>query len=295
MFTFFFQESTDNWLISCCRECSCSDHCAYFGNCCHDKQNFSIDVSAYSSLPTPQCINTRRTPTSLVGQITVNISYTAIGTCPEDVEGVSTCFSESSLNIIDFIFVSGKSQFGTVIFRNRKCATCNNATEIREWTVKVVDCIEVANTAYSSIKELMEVVLNNCTTESIPYNSDEPYLDLYKCFNNNQVLRRCEGNNSQTVSQDIIQKCENHSPSYRHDYFTFLNKIYANYYCFKCNEPLVPLIEDCRVRVKDEQSFLDRGFTSVLDITYAEQLTKMEEKCMVNQIHDPYLVRSFES
>lgn len=137
---------------------------------------------------------------TLAGKISVNTSYIAIDACPGDEEGMSSCFSESSLNIKDFLFVSGKSQLGTVIFRNRKYATCNNATDIREWNLETGYCPEVAET--SNIAELIELLLYNCTLASVPSASDRDYLDMYRCFNHD-VIATCNNASSQLVSPEV--------------------------------------------------------------------------------------------
>lgn len=278
----------------CCRVCSCSDHCSHFGNCCHDKQNFSIDITTHSSLPTFKCINSRRMPAALADRVSGNTAYMVIRTCPEDAEGVSTCFSESSLKIKDFIFVSGKSQFGTVIFINRRCAMCNNATDIKEWDFKTLKCPEVGKTMNTTITKIIESVINNCIIESIPHSSDKVHSEMYRCFDNSLIIRNCNGNNSETVSQEFKQKCEELSPSSRHDYFIFIDATYANYYCFKCNNPETRPLSQCSTPNIGDRSFLDASFTALLDISYAYQLTEMEENCMSNQLHDPYLVRAFD-
>lgn len=276
---------------SCCRVCSCSDHCAHFGNCCHDKTDFSSsDVTTYSSLPTPRCLHSTRTPSHLVGKTVEDTGYIVIDTCPEDGEGPSTCFSELGLNIKDFLLVSGKSQFGTIIFRNRKCAMCNNATDIREWTIKTSHCPYIAQTSYSSISEFYEIVFNNCIIESIPSSSDERYIELLRCFFDSHVVSSCNEPTALNVSLEVKQKCENISMISRYDYFFYSDYLYANYFCFLCNNPYTTVPIECREKKHGLKNNLNNVFTTILDMTFTE---KLEENCMAGQLRDPYLVSLF--
>lgn len=271
----------------CCRVCSCSDHCAHFGNCCHDKTNFSIDVTTYSSLPTPRCLPSTRTPAHLVGKTVEDTGYIVIDTCPEDGEGPSTCFSELSLNIKDFLLVSGKSQFGTVIFSNRKCAMCNNATDIREWTIKTSHCPNIAQTSYSSISEFYEMVFNNCVIELIPSSSGEGYIELLRCFFDPHVVSSCNESNITDVSLEVKQKCENVSMISRYDYFFYNDYVYANYFCFLCNFPNAIPLTDCREKKDTSKGGLNNVFTAILDMSFTKEL---EVHCRAGQLRDPYLV-----
>lgn len=224
---------------------------------------------------------------TLAGKISVNTSYIAIEAFPGDEEGMSSCFSESSLNIKDFLFVSGKSQLGTVIFRNRKCATCNNATDIREWNLETGYCPEVAET--SNIAELIELLLYNCTLASVPSASDRDYLDMYRCFNHD-VIATCNNASSQHVSPEVRQMCEIRSPMFRHNFFVNKYGTYRKYYCFLCNNPYTVPSPTCKFQ--DDKANFGPSFSFIIDISLSDNTgeTTLEGKCETTQIFDPYLV-----
>lgn len=273
------QVLNDTGMRSCCRTCSCTDDCAYFGNCCPDKNWLSVpQVTRYP----PSCVQTRQVSSFFTGEDNDPTDR------PVDRYIITEfCHAGNGIpcrvgnDLMDYIFVSAKTD--GQIFKNRKCAECNGVFDIISWDLAIEGCPDAIDFVKLNLNlndtSLHQVILEKCILQLFPPASLKEKLNFFECFVEDIGL---------TCSNvDYNDKCEDSKVWNRHHFFLQRRTIFQNYNCFKCEHPDASVYKECI----DEAKFLKptTAFSAILDYTYF--MGRDTKLCRSNEVFDPFKVR----
>jgi hypothetical protein len=195
--------------MSLCPSCSCSDDCHVTGSCCPDK-------ILSSCVPTKFLVND-------IGNS--DIYFNIVSHCPLEKDDSQAESCTSPMNQFNFWAKTPvTSKTTNVSYASKRCAECHGETDITPWSYDVECPKEILDlSVYSDMEGLWaDMLLNNCTIQFIPHNSDS----LQLC-DTESVIRECNMTGRWDIYDDDLKTaCQAYWSTYG---------AFQNVFCFLCN------------------------------------------------------------
>jgi len=220
----------------CCGSCSCDLECGRTRNCC----TYEMDTYRLEEKEVSSCVK------AVVheGPIDPNgvMWYHMTDTCPSGSKCYPVEANEAPLMLPFSSLNDG------LIYINKACAECNNATVLVPWrvgfvcsTMNQVGLItdlttSVNNRMYSNYQD------KSCTVHYIP--PIEVDVTSKECFPESRIIRECSSKGERDISTKYQAQCLSFNATYQIQGQEY-TLVYANIYCALCNN--VTLKEDCNV------------------------------------------------
>ena len=199
---------------SCCRQCECEDVCFEKRTCCPDKyENNTVNVTKQVCLPSASYAKTYK-------KDRIFPHYFVRAKCPESYKDQLTrrkCENSEPESILDIPFVSSKN--GSVVYKNRHCATCFGELDIIPWKMMIGwSCItdiyidNDGNKVSFNQTFLIDAFLNKCTLSFVRPKSTS--WETTFCYKSDDLLSRCPESNyywsgfQNVVFYELKRKCE---------------------------------------------------------------------------------------
>ena len=272
----------------CCQPCLCTTNCVH-ENCCPGAiRHPTLHATCRAQN------DVFNVPRGLRESDTAQIEhsdYFIVDTCPENApeDLQRSCVEPKALE--DHVFVS--SSDNSVIFKNAKCAKCNEVFSYRIW--KQILYNKKAeypnfNTRFNSspIKNLA-----NTHAFSLPLKEDSHILAAHKCVTKANSQRICP---AKTMDTDLADKCL----SMEGRLFTTNGLTFPNTFCFACqNIVLVRNYPEKVCRYIEENRFLRKRYPLVVIVNYEspaqDALENGDRACESGDIQNPITVSTGET
>ena len=232
--------------VSCCQPCICTYKCVG-GNCCPESRP-SLSMRAVCRDQDAMFNGYRGLPPVFIPSGSY-INYYVVDSCPAGSGSKFRQACESPDELEDYVMVSSKDH--SVIFKNSKCAKCNNMFDFITWKLMIYNH-DIDYEDYNN-----DVVLRNWSQSS--YVFSQPPLKHAKQLAAHECFSSYKYNCEYEVEADAMHdKCHSQpSPLYTHRGLKF-----PNVYCFVCASKTTKVCEDWDVW----KSWTVFPFTLLVDI-----------------------------
>ena len=274
---------------TCCLKCTCDETCSEVGTCCPNKDRTKDEKAEL------HCVGTdiKRFPGKAAEK-----SYRIINECPDTEENEELARNCSSTNLTSLQKSAWVSERQTgKIYQNQFCATCHGVDpNIYVYWGVASDCPEAFNK--DNTVDIDNILLK--CPEIILEAPDEvkDTVSKYRCFPPD--FSTCnETGLWNTYNESIDSACLSFSmPFFKQGGKSRKGvKVFRNVYCYMCNfnANLKSVPQDCPVveELFSKSSWGPR-FSILLDTNeYLKETAGEKDACRVDEIYDPYLVRTF--
>jgi len=220
----------------CCGSCSCDSECGKTRNCCtYEIDTYRLDEKKVSSCMMAAFHHGPGYPHGAIW-------YHMIDTCPSG----DKCYTENA--DIAHLMLPHTSLNNGLVYINKACGECNNATELLQWRIgfacRMMNEVGLITDLTSSINTLIysNYQVQSCTVHYIP--PIEVDVTSKECFPESKIIRECSLKGENDISTKYEAECLSFNATYR-----LLGNdnvlVYANIYCAMCNGVIV--IGDCSV------------------------------------------------
>jgi len=264
--------------VSCCQPCVCSNDCVS-GNCCPESR-LSLRMRAVCR-DQDAMFNGYRGLKPVFIPIGSYDNYYVVDTCPtgSGSDFRQACNSQEELE--DYVMVSSIDH--SVVFKNSKCAKCNNVFDYIIWKMIIFNDMFLDYQDYNN-----NIILRNWNQSSYYIFSQPPLihakqLSASECFFDTDLDFTCA--DSGAALQD---QCDTRSfPLYTHR-----GVKYPNVYCYICRSSKADICEDFDAY----KSWTLFPFTLLVDIHTLQSSVQpdaaLEEKCGGGFVTNPVTVGS---
>ena len=220
----------------CCEQCSCAANCFEFGNCCPDvinviEQNLTVSCKNFDEI---YLVN--ETYKDLWPQLASDQRYL------QSYYIIDSCFQGNFTELDDPCSVETVNDLAPVmdvenniLYKNRKCASCNGAENVIDLNVQQRSCFSEAF-AYRSPVAIVKEFYRTCEPVILPS------MDInwhFECYENLAMISQCRyvgraryydwGENYDRLEE----LCQNDSLIF--PMYTASASYYKNPFCFLCN------------------------------------------------------------
>jgi len=274
--------------IKCCQPCLCSTNCVH-ENCCPGAiRHPTLHATCRAQ---NDVFNVHR---GLRESDTAHIEhsdYFIVDTCPENApeDLQRSCVEPKALE--DHVFVS--SSDNSVIFKNAKCAKCNEVYSYRTWNqILYKKAAEYPNFNMRFDSSPVNY-LANTHVFSLPLKEDSYVMTAHKCVTKAQRQKLCSAKTMDTYLADTCVALEG-------PLFTTYGLVYPNTFCFACQylDMVLNNFDDvCRYK---EMQKTQRGFYPLVMILNNEDPahdTPANEAlvCKSGEMQNPITVSTIEN
>ena len=277
----------------CCEDCSCEDSCWETKNCCPDKE--VIDTR----MPVENChvtIVKKRNKNMLYNGLYFGIkAYRIVDNCPESEQNVSIINRCTLLDINHISDYNWVSNFSTgTIYQNKFCAACHGETGLTEWLMEA-RCEDVLYSNFSDLKSLLLSEKCDLINREPSGIADHPYIQCAVPF-----YSRCNQTGLWEIyDQDIEWACNIHEATFLEVEFNHID-VYKNAFCYACNRrEIASATAICKIDIRTIRTDFSLVFSTLIDYRRDDYLESYQPAsdfaCEVNEMFDPYLVRTLQS
>ena len=231
----------------CCQPCLCTENCVH-ENCCPGAiRHPTLHATCRSQY------DVFNIPRGLRESDTAQIAYSdyfIVDTCPENApeDLQRPCLEPKSLE--DHVFVS--SSDNSVIFKNAKCAECNEVYSYHKWKQILYN----EDAAYPNFNMRFMSVNNylvNTHVLSLPLEEDFNVMAAHRCVTKAKRQRVCS---AKTIDTDLVDKCV----TMEGPLFTTNGLTFPNTFCLACQQLSLVLNYPEKVCRYSEENRFVRGF-----------------------------------
>ena len=265
--------------VSCCQPCVCSNDCVG-GNCCPGSRS-SLSMHAVCRDQDAMFNGYRGLPPVFIAYGSYN-DYYVVDSCPAGSVSEIRQACESPEELEDYVMVSSIDY--TVVFKNSKCAKCNNVFDFITWQLMIFK----HDMEYEDYNN--DVILRNWSQSSYVF-SQPPVihakqLAAHECFFDTSYNYNCDNK----VEADTMHDQCNARPS---PLYTHRGVKFPNVYCFVCASSTTQICENLDVW----KSWTIFPFTLLVDIhtlqTSVQRLdVEPKDKCGGGFMTNPVTVGS---
>ena len=268
---------------SCCLQRKCSNVCSgsYYGD-----SNECVDMSSHCKSQAELYNITKGL------QHAESVYYHVIDTCMDSfnhTETVQACRYPKVL--LDVVLVIDDDNN---IYKNDKCAQCNNINEYTYWELVVNANETFTDLNFDKIPE--RVIAEGKWYSRAPDNIENYRVVTNRCFP--EAVSTCnETGLWDRYDSDLETACKTSGPTYYEGIFVWFPVIYKNVFCFLCNQRTSTAAQKGKQCQNDPNLFSSHGsrltFEIVLDVVRIYTLLHKKETlavCGINEVWDKNMV-----
>ena len=271
----------------CCQPCLCANKCVH-ENCCPGAiRHPTLHATCRAQ---NKVFNVHRGLRE-IDAATIGISdYFIVDTCPDNAsENLQrSCLEPEALE--DHVFVS--SFDNSVIFKNAKCAECNEVYSYRTWKQLLYN----KDATYPNLNMMFNSssvnYIVNTYVFSVPLKEDFKVMAAHKCVTKAERQSVCP---RQTIDTDLTDECA----TMEGPLFTTYGITFPNTFCFACQYlDIFVKGSDNVCRFSEDNRFQRKSYPLIVILNYKDPVTVApvhnERACESGDIQNPITVSTSE-
>jgi len=262
----------------CCQPCLCKINCVH-ENCCPGAVRHTTMRATCRSQN--DVFNVHRGLQESEMTPYLRSDYFIVDTCPENARADlrHACLTPKAFE--DKVFVS--SLDNSVIFKNAKCAQCNQVFYYRTWKQILYNENSVLPKFIMNLNTSLEMWLAGTHVFSREPTDESNVMSVHRCTSKHTRLSFCHSKNADSI---LAKKCETvNGPMYT------TNRIpYPNTFCYACRVSEQDPYAKCRFEEIDKTVKI---YPLVLTLDYREtvkQKTPVHHHCEIGLVQNPITV-----
>jgi len=274
--------------INCCQPCLCTKNCVH-ENCCPGTiRHPTLHATCRAQ---NDVFNVHRGLAARDAAAIAHSDYFIVDTCPENApeDLKRSCLKPETVE--DHVFVS--SSDNSVIFKNAKCAKCNDVYSYGTWKQILYNKAAEYPNFNTRFNSSPINYLANTHAFSLPLKEDSYVITAHKCVTKAQRQQLCS---AKTRDTDLADKCV----TMEGPLFTSKGLTFPNTFCFACRYLDIVLNNfDNVCRYQETQKTPQRIYPFVVLLNYEDPAQKTPANevltCKSGEIQNPITVSTIEN